>query len=248
MDEQVRTSFPENDDRNGVVTLKIGDSAWTDVRNSPPDVVLLPTGSTEQHGPHAPLSTDTLVAQEVAHDAAEETDAAVAVLPTVPVGVSEEHRQFDGTLYVSPSTFRSYVADTLRSAPADSAVVVNGHGGNVDALQELCARLTRDEETFATHWTWWKSVDLGDAEMGHAGRVETSVLLHLAPELVDEPVDGADSWGEYVEGAPTAYDSDEFTENGVVGDATEASAEEGERLYEGAVASLVRLSEAVAER
>jgi len=229
--------------------VDLGSSSWTDVSDAPPEVVLLPVGSTEQHGPHAPLSTDALVAEEVAREAAE-TASDAAVLPTVPVGVSEEHRGFDGTLYVSPSTFRAYVSETLRSAPADRAVVVNGHGGNIDALGEACARLTRDGDLFATYWTWWEALDLDavDLSMGHAGAVETSVLLHLAPKLVGEPVEGEPSWGEYAESAPLAYDSDEFTENGVVGDATEATAEKGKRLYEQAVESLVRLVEGVAER
>jgi len=232
--------------------MMLEEATWTELRDSPPDVVLLPVGSTEQHGPHAPLSTDALVAETVAREAAErfdaERDTACACLPTVPVGVSEEHRAFDGTLYVSPETFRAYVSETLRSAPADRAVVVNGHGGNVDSLREVCARLTRDTLTFGTYWTWWEAVDRGDLSMGHAGAVETSVLLHLVPELVGEPVDGAESWGEYVEGAPFAYDTEEFTENGVVGDATEATPEEGKRLYEEAVESLVRLIGQVADQ
>lgn len=245
MGEYVQTTKPYTK----VVAVNLGSSSWTDVRDASVDVVLLPVGSTEQHGPHAPLSTDALVAEEVVREAAERCDAA-AVLPTVPVGVSEEHRGFDGTLYVSPSTFRAYVSETLRSAPANRAVVVNGHGGNTDALGESCARLTRDGDMFATYWTWWEAVDLDavDLSMGHAGAVETSVLLHLAPDLVDAPVDGADAWGEYAESAPLAYDSDEFTENGVVGDATEATAEKGARLYEEAVESLVRLVGRVADR
>lgn len=224
--------------------MNLGDSSWTDIRDLPPEVALLPVGSTEQHGPHAPLSTDVLVAEHVASEAASRTDA--AVLPSVPVGVSREHAAFDGTLHVSPSTFRAYVSETARSAPADRVVFVNGHGGNVDALHEASATLTRDDDApFATYWTWWEAADLGDADMGHAGRVETSVLLHLAPELVDEESaeEGADSWGDYAETAPLAYDSDEFTENGVVGDPTEATADEGERLYESAVSSLVHLVE-----
>jgi creatinine amidohydrolase len=233
--------------KEGAVGMEIEEATWTEVRDSPPDVVLLPVGSTEQHGPHAPLSTDALVAGTVAREAAGRTDAACACLPTVPVGVSEEHRAFDGTVYVSPETFRAYVSETLRSAPADRAVVVNGHGGNIDALGEACARLTRETPVFATHWTWWEAIDEGDLSMGHAGAVETSVLLHLVPELVGEPVDGAESWGDSLEGAPLAYDTEEFTENGVVGDATDATAQEGERLYEDAVGSLVRLVGHVAE-
>ncbi len=240
-------SRTNDEHEEGAMEMGLEEATWTDVRDSPPEVVVLPVGSTEQHGPHAPLSTDTLVAERVAREAAGKTDSACACLPTVPVGVSEEHRAFDGTLYVSPGTFRKYVSETLRSAPAERAVVVNGHGGNVDALGEVCASLTRETPNFATYWTWWESIDKGDLSMGHAGAVETSVLLYLVPELVGEPVEGAESWGDRLEGAPLAYDTEEFTENGVVGDATNATAQDGERLYEDAVESLVRLVRQVAE-
>lgn len=221
--------------------MDLADLSWTDVEAHDFDVALLPTGSTEQHGPHAPLRTDALIAERIAGAAMEETSA--LRLPTVPVGVSEEHRGFAGTLYVSPSTFRSYVSDVLRSA-ADhgvrKAVVVNGHGGNVEALQEVCSRLTRDDELFATEWTWWRGLD----DVGHAGEVETSVVLHLEPGLVsDDREEGVDSWGSYVSGASVAYDSSEFTRNGVVGDPREASAEKGEELFDTAVEELVGLVE-----
>lgn len=230
--------------------MNLEDSTWEDIRDSPPSVALIPVGSTEQHGPHAPLSTDALIAERVAREVDDDTDEVpTAVLPTVPVGVSEEHRDFDGTLYVSPPTFRSYVSEIARSAPADKVVFVNGHGGNVDALHEVSAHLTRgDEVTLATHWTWWKAVDTGDLDMGHGGAVETSVLLHLAPDAVGEPTEGAESWGEYAETAPLVYDTDEFTENGVVGDATRGSPEEGKRLYEEAVGSLRRLVRTLGSR
>jgi len=225
-----------------VVELRLGESTWEYARDSDPSVALVPVGSTEQHGPHAPLSTDSLLAESIAEGADERSDPMTSLLPTVPVGISEEHDGFEGTLYVSPPTFRSYVSEVATSAPADTVVFVNGHGGNVDALGEVSERLTRDDEGFfATHWTWWKAVDTGELEMGHAGPVETSVLLHLFPEKVGEPTEGVDSWGEYFETAPLAYDTDDFTENGVVGDTREASAEKGKHLYEDAVSSLVRL-------
>lgn len=224
--------------------MNLEEMAWTELRDSPASVALLPTGSTEQHGPHAPLGTDSLAAESIAQAAAEDTDAAVC-LPTVPVGVSEEHRGFDGTLYVSPDVFRSYVRETLESASRwfDVAVAVNGHGGNVPALQEVCARLTRDGSLHAVEWTWWRALDRDD--MGHAGKLESSMVQHLA-ELRGEPEDGAESWGRYRESSATAYDVDEWTEDGVVGEASEASEELGEELFGSAVESLERLVEELA--
>ncbi|MDY7081418.1 MAG: creatininase family protein, partial [Halobacteria archaeon] len=169
--------------------------------------------------------------------------------PPVNVGVSEEHRGFDGTLYVSPDTFRSYVGDILESASRyfDNAVVVNGHGGNIDALDEVCARLYRDDTIFATEWTWWNALSL-NADMGHAGELETSLVMYLEPDTVDEADEaGVESWGEFVNSAPVAYDTDEFTQNGVVGDPRQATAEKGERIFEDSVANLVELVEWVDE-
>ncbi|MFP4632713.1 MAG: creatininase family protein [Halobacteriota archaeon] len=223
--------------------MKIADVSTTELRDADVDVALLPTGSTEGHGPHAPLGTDALIAESIALEAAD-SEAGAAVLPTLAVGVSEEHRAFDGTLYLSPDTFRDVVSETLESASRwfDVAVVVNGHGGNVPALREVCARLTRDDVLFATEWTWWRALERDD--MGHAGRLESSLVDYLVG-LRSEPVDGVDSWGRHVESSQVAYDSDEFTESGVVGPASEASSEEGEELFDDAVESLSRLVEEV---
>ncbi|XGI82685.1 creatininase family protein [Halorutilales archaeon Cl-col2-1] len=228
--------------------MEIGDLTWTDVRDRETgfDVALLPVGSTEQHGPHAPIRTDALVATELARRAAEEEET--VCLPPINIGVSEEHAEFDGTLYVSPDTFRSYVRETLESAAShgfDAAVVVNGHGGNIDALQEVCEELTREDVIFATEWTWWRSIDEDGYEMGHAGELETSLVKYLRPELVSDSdaEEGAESWGEFVSGSFVAYDTHEFSENGVVGDPRDASAEEGKYLFDISLGSLRRLIE-----
>lgn len=221
--------------------MKLEEVSWTELRDSDASVALLPTGSTEQHGPHAPLGTDSLAAESIAEAAAETSSEAVC-LPTVSVGVSEEHRAFDGTLWVSADVFRGYVRETLESAARwfDAAVAVNGHGGNVPALQEVCARVTRDDVLHAVEWTWWRALDRDD--MGHAGKLETSMVEHLGG-LRSEPEDGVESWGRYVESSATAYDVDEWTEDGVVGAASEASEGQGEELFVSAVESLERLVE-----
>lgn len=207
------------------------------------EIAVLPVGSTEQHGPALPLGTDFMVAEAFAESVADRDD--VAVLPTLPVGVSEHHRQFHGTLWTSPDTFESYVTETVESIASHGlrkAVIVNGHGGNADALARAARRLRGDETAFAPTWNWWESIpevseDLFETEGGHAGPAETSLLLYLAESLVrEESIDEAgndapDGWGNAVHGASVGFDTIDFTPTGAVGDPTEGSREAGEELF-----------------
>ena len=243
--------------------MKLSEATWTDVRDHDGRVGLLPVGATEQHGPHAPLGTDALNAVAVAEAGAEAVAARdvdrpePVVAPPVHVGVSEEHRAFEGSLWVSPETFRRYVRETAESLVAaglDRLVLVNGHGGNVAALDEVARRLSRGADAHAVAFTWFEAVGDHAADMGHAGPLETALLRHANPELVREDrvetatEEGADRWGEWVAGVDLAHDSDEFTDNGVVGDPTAGDADRGAELLETAAASLADLAVAVADR
>ncbi|MDQ2054666.1 creatininase family protein [Halobellus sp. H-GB7] len=230
---------------------------WTDVADAETDLALLPVGSTEQHGPHAPLGTDTLDAEAVADAAAEQYDDPVVVAPAIPVGIAEEHREFSGTLWTTESTFRSYVRDVVGSLAShgwDRVVVVNGHGGNIAALREVTARIVRHDDAYAVPFTWFDEVDEHTSEMGHAGPLETSLLRHANPETVhedrlEEAADGgSDRWGDWQGRVNLAVDSHEFTENGVVGDPRESSADLGEELLDLSAAALCKLLDAVRER
>ena len=234
-------------------------ATWTDVADADTDLAVVPVGSTEQHGPHAPLGTDRLTARAVAEGAVtvyEETnDEEVVIAPTIPVGVAEEHRGFPGTLWVTPDTFRRYVREVVAGLAFhgfDRVVLVNGHGGNVDALREVSATITRHDAAYTVPFTWFDAIDA--PEMGHSGPVETALLRATHPDLVhDDRIEtareGASArWGEWVSGANLAVDSAEFTDNGVVGDPSAGTRERGEDLLERSTASLVTLLDAVAER
>jgi len=229
--------------------------AWPTAGASEASVALLPVGSTEQHGPHAPLGTDVSTAEAVADAGVNACEQPVVRAPAIPVGVAAEHRHFAGTLWVQESTFRAYVRETIESLAAhgwDRVIVVNGHGGNVAPLREVCGTVTRESDAYAVPFTWFEAVDAPD--MGHGGPVETSLLLHVASELVDEDEldaaasGGADSWGIREGSVNLAYDAREFTENGTVGDPREASAERGAALLEEATATLASLVSTVADR
>ncbi|ELZ30708.1 creatininase family protein [Halorubrum distributum] len=249
--------------------MRLSEVTWTDVRDAEVDIAFLPVGSTEQHGPHAPLGTDALNAvavAEAAADAYEESSGEpgadrgeVAVAPPVPVGVAEEHRAFDGTMWVSPETFRAYVreaAESLVSHGVDRVVFVNGHGGNVEALAEVARRFSRDDAHagYGVAFTWFEAVGDHASDMGHAGPLETALLRATNPDLVREErveaasAGAADRWGEWVSGVNLAHDSDEFTDNGVVGDPRAGGAERGAELLDRASAALAELSAAVVDR
>jgi creatinine amidohydrolase len=244
--------------------VHLSNTAWPDADDVGTDLAVLPVGSTEQHGPHAPLGTDALSAAEIAERGAERHDAEVVVAPAIPVGVAEEHRQFAGTLWVREDTFRSYVRETAASLAShgwDRIVVVNGHGGNAAPLRELCGRLTRDETAYAVPFTWFDAVDADDipawpeaASLGHGGAIETSVVRAIDPNLVDEDrfedaaAGGADRWGEWQSGTNLAYDSIEFTGSGAVGDPGLSSEALGQQLLDAAASALSDLLSTVADR
>ena len=269
--------------------MRLSETTWTDVRDADVDVAFLPVGSTEQHGPHAPLSTDTLNAVAVAEAAADAYEGAtaagagdvddgrgagdandgrdagdarrgeVAVAPPVSVGVAEEHRAFDGTMWVTPETFRAYVresAESLVGHGVDRVVFVNGHGGNVEALAEVARRFSRDggHAGYGVAFTWFEAVGNHASDMGHAGPLETALLRATNPDLVREErveaasAGAADQWGEWVAGVNLAHDADEFTDNGIVGDPRGGDAERGTELLDRASAALAELAGAVVDR
>ncbi|PSQ16506.1 creatininase [Halobacteriales archaeon QS_8_69_26] len=243
--------------------MRLTEAAWTDVGGirGETDLALLPTGSTEQHGPHAPLGTDAITAEAVAEAGAaayeDRHEHPVPVAPPVTVGVAAEHRHFPGTLWVSEDTFRSYVRETVASLAHhgfDRVVLVNGHGGNAAALGKVAGRISREDGAYAVPFTWFEHAGEHSAEMGHGGPLETALVRHVRPDLVredrvEEAREGAsDGWGEWVGGVNLAYDSAEFTENGVVGDPSAGDADRGGELLDLAATALADLLEAVADR
>jgi mycofactocin system creatininase family protein len=156
------------------------DLAWPDV---PPQALLLvPTGSYEQHGPHLPLHTDTTIAVAVAERAGQvlAQTKPVLVAPPLAFGASGEHQDFPGTVSIGTAALQAVIVELVRSASdwAGRIVFVNGHGGNLTALRSAVAMLRHEG-----HDVGWVpcAVPGGDA---HAGHTETSLMLHLAPHEV----------------------------------------------------------------
>ena len=160
----------------------LGERAWPEIDGRP--TLLVPVGSTEQHGPHLPMDTDARVAAAVAARAG--GNGALLVAPPVAYGASGEHEGFPGTVSIGHEALRLLLVELGRSASrwAGRLVFVNGHGGNVPTLVDS-VRLLRYEGRDAA---WFACAPGGDA---HAGRTETSLVLALAPTLVrGDPVRG----------------------------------------------------------
>ncbi len=199
-------------------------------------VVLVPLGSLEQHGPHLPLDTDTRIAVAVARGAAASREG-VAVAPPVAFGSSGEHAAFAGTLSIGTAALCSVLVELGREATRDweAMLLVNGHGGNADAVAAAVDRLRGEGRRCAAFHVAPAS---GDA---HAGRTETALLLHLAPEVVR--LDFAEA-GERraVSELMDRLRSEgvrSVSANGVLGDPQGASASEGRRLLEELIAGCV---------
>lgn len=159
--------------------------SWTSgrLRDMRP-TLLVPLGSTEQHGPHLPLDTDTRIAAAVALESAADMGPAPAVLvaPAIAYGASGEHQAFPGTISIGTDALSTLLVEYVRSAAdwAGRVVFVNGHGGNVEALRTAVG-LVRAEGRDAA----WCGCAVEGADP-HAGHTETSLLLHLCPELVGD--------------------------------------------------------------
>lgn len=216
--------------------MSLADHPWPEIM--PGGTILVPLGSTEQHGPHLPLDVDTVIATAVADELAPLTGASVA--PAVPVGASGEHQAFPGTISIGTEALTTLVVELGRSLTtwASRVVFVNGHGGNLDGLGAAVTILRAESRDIA-----WVPCQVPHAD-SHAGLTETSLMLHLAPERVRLRRAAAGNTRTLRELLPQmrAGGVGAVSANGVLGDPTSATAEMGKRiLSEMVVAAYDRL-------
>ncbi|MEW9518069.1 creatininase family protein [Streptomyces tubercidicus] len=211
-----------------------------DVRARRPVMAVLPIGSFEQHGAFLPLTTDTVIACTIAREVAE--GRPVQVLPPLTVSCSQEHAAWPGTVSISARTLHAVVtdiADSLHRSGIDTLILVNGHGGNYvlrNVVQESAGRGVR-MALFPGSADWDAARTRAGVETPshtdmHAGEVETSILLHAHPELVKEGYESADCVADGRKHLLTLGMS-AYTESGVIGRPSLASARKGQELLAG---------------
>jgi creatinine amidohydrolase len=199
-------------------------------------LVAMPVGALEQHGPHLPTNTDSVLANEVLRAAADHSRSSVIVLPVLAIGISDLHLRFGGTVSITRPTFESVLRDicaTVREAGARHFVIVNGHGGNSAALDAVAAAESTDEFMVVsiTYWTLVSDTaralfQADQGIIGHGGQIETSLMLCHPPGLVGPLPDRF----EDVSVTRTRRREDQLGVTGLIGDPREGRRELGERF------------------
>jgi creatinine amidohydrolase len=208
--------------------------AWPDVPANA--LVVVPLGAVEQHGPHLPVTTDTDIAAAVAGRAAPELAGAL-LAPALAYGASGEHEDFPGTISLGTDALTGLLVEYGRSACrwAGRVLIVNGHGGNLDALRAAVPQLRSEGRDVA-----WFPCSVPGADP-HAGRSETSLMLHVEPAGVgrDRAVPGVTAPLADLLPRLRADGVRAVSRTGVLGDPTGAGAEEGAGQLAALVARLV---------
>ena len=230
-------------------------------------VAVLPVAAVEQHGPHLPLSVDATLLQGVVAAALPQlpADLPVLFLPPQAIGLSTEHLSYPGTLTLSPATLIalwSELGACVARAGVKKLLLLNGHGGNVAAM-DIVARELRQRHGLLTYSASWFSLPLPDAVAGqfsaqehrfgiHAGEIETSMMLHLAPATVH--MEEARDWRSTSQdraaahailgngrSAKMGWAIEDYHPAGAVGNAAAATAAKGQAVVQAAGQALAHL-------
>jgi len=225
--------------------------------------VVLPVAATEQHGKHLPFNTDCVIGEAIARRTDELLDDGLLILPTQQIGCSEHHMRFVGSLTLTHETFRRCVTDTVDSVIRHGfhrVLILNSHGGNQainGVLGEQLGQTYPNVEILVT--SWWQAANAvlrpiqegPPGSVGHACEFETSVMLAVAPDLVDMSLAEDDGIQHRVESmhfdlmhgaAASCYRPfDVLSGNGVYGKPSLASEEKGQRILEAAATAIQTL-------
>lgn len=234
--------------------LLLSDLSWPEIRDirDRVDLVLLPVGSNEQHGPNLAVKMDIASCAEFCRRASAMMYPRVAVAPAMPWGVSFHHMNFPGTITLSTETFIQVLVEVIASLQHhgfERFLIVNGHGGNIAAMNVAAVRASEELQVpFVGACSYFSFSDRSINEKyvksritGHACEVETSRAMELVPEIVKSDSLAA---GEITDlqmefnqlakhySVSIPYRFDRLTRNGALGDATQASAEFGREMIQ----------------
>ena len=220
------------------------ENTWKELHAAHVDTAIVPFGAVEQHGHHLPLGTDWIIADRMGRALAQALGEDVLLLPAMPFGNSREHMAFPGTITLRPATLAAVLDDiveSLRHHGLRTVIVFSAHGGNwilKPALRELSFRYPE----MALLWADGPLPEAGEPvpEDIHAGRGETSSLLHFRPDLVRPVTAAMDSPGIVGQEFNDYVGFDKSTRTGAWGVPTEASAGQGAEEVASAVAHQVR--------
>jgi creatinine amidohydrolase len=234
--------------------LMLSDLSWPEMQELKNDIdlVLLPVGSNEQHGPNLSMNMDIEASAAFCRRASAALAPSVAVAPPMPWGVSFHHMNFPGTITLSTETFIQVLVEVMASLHhhgVERFLIVNGHGGNIPAMNVAIVRAQEEVGmTFVGACSYFgftgpevRAKHTKTEHTGHACEWETSVAMELAPHVVKHDTLAPGDLTELTTGfrkemqkygVQVPYRFDEFTRNGALGDATQATPEAGKEIVE----------------
>ncbi|WP_134322161.1 mycofactocin biosynthesis peptidyl-dipeptidase MftE [Cumulibacter soli] len=217
--------------------MELRNATSLQVRDLTAGSLVVPLGATEQHGPHLPLGTDTIVAEYVARRLVDNR-AGLVLAPAIAIGASGEHAGFAGTLSIGSEALTAVLVEIVRDATRDyrRVILVNAHGGNAAAIAAAQRVCDYEKRPLTALYCAFPGAD------AHAGRTETSVMLAINPDLVDISVAEQGNTTPVRELLPAMRSGGvrAVSPNGILGDPTGATAEEGKDLLDGLLDRLNR--------
>ena len=246
-------------------TRRWAELTWPEFRTLPANTVaILPVAAIEQHGPHLPLSTDAAINAGILDQALALLPESVPALalPMTSIGISVEHRDYPGTLTMSPETALALwgeIGASVARAGVRRLLILNSHGGQPQIVEVVCRRLRIEARMLAVGVMWGRirpiAAPLPEAELRHgihAGAVETALMQHLAPDLVlmQHAADFGLGLAPRSLAAPTlaalpyasvGWMAQDFHASGPVGDATLATPAIGEAVLQHAARAVADL-------
>ncbi|MAQ82724.1 MAG: creatininase [Maritimibacter sp.] len=230
-------------------------------------VALVPCGATEQHGPHLPLGTDTFLSEAVATKAVAQVKTATVVqFPTLDLTASREHHDYAGSVWIEPEELviqLMAIGRAVTQAGMRRIVFINGHGGNIPALQIACRRLRIEHGLFAVAAGWMTPgmprvpAELKYPDDVHAGFMETAAMLHVRPDLVDmsaaadfvpaaRAVAEANTHLRLIGPITTGWTARDLTPDGASGNAAAATPEAGKVIVETCATAFAEMLDEIA--